>query len=147
MQEKTYLSLKFFLSMHTVNRCWYEKLYVVCRLLSSPTCPVLDALGKKLSFEIAVGLNGRVWVCRYLPFNSSVPYYVLFSLLLVSFEAWYMVDHHFMSWILENFILLISACLFQIVISSRSMLHLHLQLSSSLMQLWTQRHWVVFNRE
>ncbi|CAM8964987.1 unnamed protein product [Rhodiola kirilowii] len=32
-------------------------------LLSSPTCPVvLDKLGKKLSFEIAVGLNGRVWV-------------------------------------------------------------------------------------
>lgn len=31
-------------------------------LLSSPTCPVLDTLGKKLSFEIAVGLNGRVWV-------------------------------------------------------------------------------------
>jgi exosome complex RNA-binding protein Rrp4 len=30
--------------------------------LSSPTCPVLEALGKKLSFEIAVGLNGRVWV-------------------------------------------------------------------------------------
>lgn len=34
----------------------------VNRLLSSPTCPVLDALGKKLSFEIAIGLNGRVWV-------------------------------------------------------------------------------------
>ncbi|TYJ42823.1 hypothetical protein E1A91_A03G112800v1 [Gossypium mustelinum] len=32
------------------------------KLLSSPTCPVLEALGKKLSFEIAVGLNGRVWV-------------------------------------------------------------------------------------
>ncbi|XP_010251261.1 PREDICTED: putative exosome complex component rrp40 isoform X1 [Nelumbo nucifera] len=31
-------------------------------LLSSPTCPVLEALGKKLSFEIAIGLNGRVWV-------------------------------------------------------------------------------------
>ncbi|CAM8932993.1 unnamed protein product [Rhodiola kirilowii] len=31
-------------------------------LLSSPTCPVLDILRKKLSFEIAVGLNGRVWV-------------------------------------------------------------------------------------
>ncbi|XP_074375953.1 uncharacterized protein LOC141717676 [Apium graveolens] len=31
-------------------------------LLSSPACPVLEALGKKLSFEIAVGLNGRVWV-------------------------------------------------------------------------------------
>lgn len=32
------------------------------KLLSSPACPVLEALGKKLSFEIAVGLNGRVWV-------------------------------------------------------------------------------------
>ncbi|XP_016441295.1 uncharacterized protein LOC107766912 isoform X2 [Nicotiana tabacum] len=31
-------------------------------LLSSPTCPVLEGLGKKLAFEIAVGLNGRVWV-------------------------------------------------------------------------------------
>nr|GMC60357.1 putative exosome complex component rrp40 [Ipomoea batatas]GMC69880.1 putative exosome complex component rrp40 [Ipomoea batatas] len=31
-------------------------------LLSSPTCPVLEALGKKLSFEIAIGLNGRIWV-------------------------------------------------------------------------------------
>ncbi|PSR96697.1 Exosome complex component rrp40 like [Actinidia chinensis var. chinensis] len=31
-------------------------------LLRSPTCPVLEALGKKLSFEIAIGLNGRVWV-------------------------------------------------------------------------------------
>ncbi|XP_028119503.1 putative exosome complex component rrp40 [Camellia sinensis] len=31
-------------------------------LLSSATCPVLEGLGKKLSFEIAVGLNGRVWV-------------------------------------------------------------------------------------
>ncbi|KAK3035310.1 hypothetical protein RJ639_034018 [Escallonia herrerae] len=31
-------------------------------LLSSPACPVLEALGKKLSFETAVGLNGRVWV-------------------------------------------------------------------------------------
>jgi len=38
---------------------------IFCRLLSSPTCPVLDALGKKVSFEIAVGLNGRVWVCRH----------------------------------------------------------------------------------
>ncbi|KAL4348634.1 hypothetical protein GQ457_17G016670 [Hibiscus cannabinus] len=32
------------------------------KLLSSPTCPVLESLGKKLCFEIAVGLNGRVWV-------------------------------------------------------------------------------------
>ncbi|KAL1814677.1 hypothetical protein ACET3Z_017251 [Daucus carota] len=36
-------------------------------LLSSPACPVLEALGKKLSFEIAVGLNGRVWV------NAATP--------------------------------------------------------------------------
>lgn len=34
----------------------------VVRLLSSPTCPILAALGKKISFEIAIGLNGRVWV-------------------------------------------------------------------------------------
>ncbi|XP_074279196.1 uncharacterized protein LOC141604657 [Silene latifolia] len=31
-------------------------------LLSSPPSPLLEGLGKKLSFEIAVGLNGRVWV-------------------------------------------------------------------------------------
>lgn len=31
-------------------------------LLTRPTCPVLEALGKGLSFETAVGLNGRVWV-------------------------------------------------------------------------------------
>ena len=37
------------------------------RLLSSPTCPVLEALGKKLSFEIAVSLNGWVWV------NAATP--------------------------------------------------------------------------
>lgn len=36
-------------------------------LLSTPTCPVLETLGKKLSFEIAIGLNGRVWV------NASSP--------------------------------------------------------------------------
>ncbi|KAF9611669.1 hypothetical protein IFM89_034852 [Coptis chinensis] len=36
-------------------------------LLSSPTCPVLEALGKKLSFEIAIGLNGRVWVNAEAP--------------------------------------------------------------------------------
>lgn len=38
-------------------------------LLSSPTCPVLEALGKNLSFEIAVGLNGRVWVNAESPAN------------------------------------------------------------------------------
>ncbi|XP_072980652.1 uncharacterized protein [Typha angustifolia] len=40
-------------------------------LLSSPPCPVLEALGKKLSFEIAVGLNGRIWV------NASSPSIVI----------------------------------------------------------------------
>uniref|UniRef100_A0A804NFS4 Ribosomal RNA-processing protein 40 n=1 Tax=Zea mays TaxID=4577 RepID=A0A804NFS4_MAIZE len=42
-------------------------------LLSSPTCPVLEVLGKKLSFEIAVGLNGRVWVC-----SSNCPLIIIF---------------------------------------------------------------------
>ncbi|KAL5725862.1 hypothetical protein ACHQM5_008954 [Ranunculus cassubicifolius] len=41
-------------------------------LLSSPTCPVLESLGKKLSFEIAVGLNGRVWV------NAESPSTIIF---------------------------------------------------------------------
>ncbi|KAL6973241.1 hypothetical protein U1Q18_027424 [Sarracenia purpurea var. burkii] len=36
-------------------------------LLSSPTCPVLEALGKKLPFEIAIGFNGRVWVNAEAP--------------------------------------------------------------------------------
>uniref|UniRef100_A0A1D1YFQ2 Ribosomal RNA-processing protein 40 n=1 Tax=Anthurium amnicola TaxID=1678845 RepID=A0A1D1YFQ2_9ARAE len=46
----------------------FESSTGLCRmLLGSPTCPVLEALGKKLSFEIAVGLNGRVWV------NASSP--------------------------------------------------------------------------
>ncbi|KAK9178349.1 hypothetical protein WN944_024475 [Citrus x changshan-huyou] len=31
------------------------------RLLSSPTCPFIEELGKQLSFEIVVGLNGLVW--------------------------------------------------------------------------------------
>ncbi|XP_047155142.1 putative exosome complex component rrp40 [Vigna umbellata] len=42
------------------------------RLLSSPTCPVLDALGKKISFEIAVGLNGRVWVKAASPQTTII---------------------------------------------------------------------------
>ncbi|OAO98109.1 hypothetical protein AXX17_AT4G36850 [Arabidopsis thaliana] len=40
-------------------------------LLNSPTRPVIEALGKKLSFEIAVGLNGRVWV------NATAPRIVI----------------------------------------------------------------------
>ena len=38
------------------------------RLLSSPTCPVLESFGNKLSFETAVGLNGRVWVFSFNPY-------------------------------------------------------------------------------
>lgn len=30
-------------------------------LLSNPPCPILSALGTALSYEIAVGINGRVW--------------------------------------------------------------------------------------
>ncbi|GMP62123.1 hypothetical protein CsSME_00024340 [Camellia sinensis var. sinensis] len=44
-------------------------------LLSSPTCPVLEGLGKKLSFEIAVGLNGRVWPSQII---NLPPYFLLF---------------------------------------------------------------------
>lgn len=48
-------------------------MFTLVRLLSSPTCPVLEALGKKISFEIAVGLNGRVWVIALpLPLSLSV---------------------------------------------------------------------------
>ncbi|GFR41490.1 hypothetical protein Agub_g2181 [Astrephomene gubernaculifera] len=32
------------------------------QLLASPTAPVLEALGSGLQFELAVGLNGRVWL-------------------------------------------------------------------------------------
>ncbi|KAK8511797.1 hypothetical protein V6N13_029387 [Hibiscus sabdariffa] len=41
------------------------------KLLSSPTCPVLESLCKKLCFEIAVGLNGRVWV------NAASPHTII----------------------------------------------------------------------
>ena len=35
---------------------------VLCRQLLDADCPVLDALGELGAFEIAIGLNGRVWV-------------------------------------------------------------------------------------
>ena len=31
-------------------------------LLSRPPCPVLEALARHIQYEVAVGLNGRVWV-------------------------------------------------------------------------------------
>lgn len=37
------------------------------QLLASPAAPVLEALGAGLQFEVAVGLNGRVWVCASTP--------------------------------------------------------------------------------
>lgn len=57
-------------------------IHLFFRLLSSPTCPVLEALGNKLSFEIAVGLNGRVWVCFYVQYCSlfSISLYLPHSL-------------------------------------------------------------------
>ena len=53
-------------------------------LLAKPPGPVLAALGAKLKFELAVGLNGRLWVnssdcrttirvCRVLVGAQSVP--------------------------------------------------------------------------
>ena len=32
------------------------------RLLSRPPCAILAALGQQLQFEVAVGMNGRLWV-------------------------------------------------------------------------------------
>ena len=32
------------------------------KLLSSPPAPVFEALGTSLQFELAAGVNGRVWV-------------------------------------------------------------------------------------
>ena len=32
------------------------------RRLLSPQNPTLTALGAKISFEVAVGMNGRIWV-------------------------------------------------------------------------------------
>ena len=32
------------------------------RLLASPPCPMLAALGAAVQFELAVGQNGRVWI-------------------------------------------------------------------------------------
>lgn len=95
--------------MLSVNISWHQSLCVVCRLLSSPTCPVLDALGKKLSFEIAVGLNGRVWVYAWHLYFQCAEF--CSSLLLVSLEALYAWPS-FISWAREFFfffILLISA--------------------------------------
>ena len=34
----------------------------LCRRLMSTDCPILDALGNLAPFELAVGVNGRVWV-------------------------------------------------------------------------------------
>ena len=34
----------------------------LCRQLLSRDCPVLRYLGKRIPYEIAVGLNGRFWI-------------------------------------------------------------------------------------
>ena len=33
-----------------------------CRRLLRPNCALLEQLGSRVKFELAVGLNGRVWV-------------------------------------------------------------------------------------
>jgi len=34
----------------------------LCRSLRNPTCPILSALSPHIAFEMAAGLNGRIWV-------------------------------------------------------------------------------------
>lgn len=41
------------------------------KLLASPTAPILAALGSKLEYEIAVGINGRLWI------RASEPKYTI----------------------------------------------------------------------
>lgn len=40
--------------------------------MSRPTCAILSALGDALKFEIAIGLNGRVWVHSDSPLTTTV---------------------------------------------------------------------------
>ncbi|KAI1280662.1 Exosome complex component RRP40 [Halotydeus destructor] len=44
-------------------------LQVVRRLLT-PGCELLPSLGKKFRFEIAVGMNGRIWICSNSALNT-----------------------------------------------------------------------------
>ena len=64
---KTYFLINCLSHLHLFTQKKRFNFLISYRLLSSPTCPVLEALGKKLSFEIATGLNGRVWV------NAAAP--------------------------------------------------------------------------
>lgn len=34
----------------------------LCRMILRPECPLLSAISKEMSYEIAVGVNGRIWV-------------------------------------------------------------------------------------
>lgn len=40
-----------------------------CRKLLSPDCNLLPILGKKYRFEVAVGMNGRIWISAKTPEN------------------------------------------------------------------------------
>lgn len=42
--------------------CLFKVNQATCRRLLERKNPLLEALGRKLAFEIAVGMNGRVWV-------------------------------------------------------------------------------------
>lgn len=122
----------------------------VNRLLSSPTCPVLDALGKKLSFEIAIGLNGRVWV--YFLRN----YFIVVGLNSSLFPMCVCLLN-FYSTLAFSCLLLYAASLFsetsswyylvKILLTCRSTPLLHLQSLLLLMELWTQNLRVGYSRE
>ena len=130
--------------MHHFNISWHERYGVICRLLSSPTCPVLEALGKKLSFEIAVGLNGRVWVCRpLLPLCHMFFFFACYTIWCYAFFFAII----YIGWSYEYTFYSNFSFPFHIIVAFRWIQHLLLQLSLSLMQLWTQRHWAGFSRE
>lgn len=38
-----------------------ERIHIFCRVLS-PECVLFKTLGKNLKYEVAVGMNGRIWI-------------------------------------------------------------------------------------
>ena len=55
--------------------------------LLAPDSAVLNALGKVISFEVAVGLNGRVWVKAPTPQQTIIVANAISGLCLVSFSV------------------------------------------------------------
>ncbi|XP_023211013.1 exosome complex component RRP40-like [Centruroides sculpturatus] len=46
----------------------------VVRKILSPQCVLLKKLGEKIPFEIAVGMNGKIWICARTTFNTMLVY-------------------------------------------------------------------------